>query len=440
MIKRLRILTALAAAVLLLALTAPANAPFFNEAAGGEAALADLRWKKIVIPVAFSNSLLRPHPAIRPDSDVAGAVKRSLAAWEAAANIEFQVTWTDKQSVSPAGNLGDGLSLVTIAQTPENLAVFAGDSADVSARTRIFFNRRGVINEADVVLNPYQQFSTDGAIGTFDLESTLTHEIGHLLGLEHAVVTGATMNEFQGKNGVYNVSGFSPRTLGEDDVAAVRAVYGARPDETECCGALEGRLTPANGKALKNYRLWLEAKETGRVVRGLVLAADGAFRLGGVSAGRYRVYAQEAGDTASEDLGEVEIGKGRPTLFHKKLAGAQRDFDVEYIGFNGQLANLAVPVNGGKTFQIYIGGKNLDPDELTIASTSPFVSVVGERPTRLDYGRDLSVLSFMVEIAEDAPLGEYSLYLQNKEGKADYLVGALTVERFSNPWNTFVSN
>ena len=67
MIERLKFLTALALAVLFLALTAPANAPFFNEA-GSESSLADLRWKKIVIPVAISNSLLRPHPAIRPNT------------------------------------------------------------------------------------------------------------------------------------------------------------------------------------------------------------------------------------------------------------------------------------------------------------------------------------------------------------------------------------
>jgi hypothetical protein len=432
MIRQAKILLVIIS-LLTFSMTAAASVPQFAETA----TTPELRWKKVTIPVAFSNSLLKSNPSIRPDSDIQGAVRRSLEAWEAIANIEFQVTWTDKLSVSAAGNAGDGTSLITIAQTPENLLVFGGEAEEISAQTRVFFNRRGEISEADIVLNPYQQFSTDGAIGTFDFESTLTHELGHLLGLEHSTVIGATMNENQGKNGTFNLSSFSPRTLSDDDISQIRAIYGAR-DEADCCGAIDGKISFTSGKLPKGFNVWLEEAETGRVAAGMRINPDGSFLMRGLPGNKFRIYAQDsAGNFGGQYLGEIDVSKGKTTAFVKKITPSAKDFAVRFTGFNGQLSKLAIPVNGGKSYQIYVGGKNLNPEDFKIGTTSPFFTVSGGTITKLDYGKEISVFSFEIKSLTETPTGEYTIFLQKADGKIEFLSGSLTVEKFLNSWNTY---
>lgn len=399
-----------------------------------------LRWKTNVIQIAFSNSLLKPNINIKPESDVIGALRRSLETWENAADVTFETIWTDKQTVSATENAGDKVSLITIAPTAENLLMFSKDAEQVSARTRVFFNSKGYINEADIVLNPYQQFSTDGSVGTFDLESTLTHEIGHLLGLEHSSVFGATMHENSGKNGVFNLPSYDARTLAATDVSAIRAIYGNKETEN-CCGAASGKLTLPNGKAARNFQVWLE-DENGKVVGHSVTNADGSYLIEGIEAGRYTVLTQEIISSkqtlASESLGEVEIKKANETVENKKLTASPKTFDLQYVGFNGQLSELAVPVNAGKTYFVYLGAKKLDLKNLKIGFNSPFLKINQSTITEQDYGENLSVVSFEVRVDAKTPPGEYSIFAENDKKNKEFIVGSLVIEKFSNPWSSFV--
>jgi len=401
-----------------------------------------LHWNTKVIPIAFSMSLREQKFSVRPDSDIANAVRNSLDAWEKAANVRFQVSWTDKQTVSPTGKSGDGVSLVTIGQTTENLLMFGGDADTVSARTRIFYNRKGYITEADIVLNPYEQFSTDGAFGTFDFEATLTHEIGHLLGLDHSSVIGATMHEHQGKNGIYNLASFSSRTLAEDDLTGIRALYGASSSDENCCGIIAGKLLQANGKAAKDFQVWAEEAASGRVAAGVLSNLEGNYRIEGLQPGQYKLYTQDFGKDKSksfsvEELGEAIIGKGKTQILSKKLKSETKDFDVRYIGFNGQVSELAVPINGGKSYMIYVGGKNLDSAKVSIGFNSPYLKVRPKSLVNHQYGEDVSVISFEVSVAAETPLGEYSFFIKTKNKNTEFAVGSLTVETFINAWNSY---
>lgn len=420
--------------ILLFAVSAAAFTPQFADASK----TVRLRWKNPVIRIALSTSLTKQAFNFKPETDIKSAIERSLQTWENAANIKFQTVWTDKQSVSPAGNAGDGISLITIGQTNENVALFREDWNEVSAQTRTFFNRKGLITEADIVLNPYQQFSSDGGYGYFDLEATLTHEIGHLLGLEHSFVMGATMYAHQGKNGVYNLPAFAPRTLAEDDITGIRALYGAKDDTEECCGAISGKLLFPNGKPVKNSQVWAEESESGRVVSGVLSNADGEYFFDGLMAGEYRIYAQrksEENSFTAEQIGTVEVETDETSEIIKKLQSQKTAFNLQFTGFNGQISELAVPVNGGKSYIIYIGGKNLDTDEIEMNFNSPNISVLPNSRIKYDYGEDISVISFEVRIAKKTPLGEYGIFVGTRADRTTCLAGSLTVEEFENNWN-----
>lgn len=71
--------------------------------------------------------------------------------------------------------------------------------------------------------------------GEFDLQSTLTHEIGHALGLRHSESTAATMFET-------SLPGDQrKRTLHDDDRVAIRVLYGgeAPPAQADAESAVE---------------------------------------------------------------------------------------------------------------------------------------------------------------------------------------------------------
>lgn len=422
----------------ILCLTAVASIYANSALLSGEESVTTLQWKPGVIRLAISASFLRENSNIKRDSDVAGAIRRSIETWSRVADLELVQISSDKSSVSPAGAAGDGVNLITGAATAENVLLFSKDPEGSAATTRIFYNRRGIITEADIVLNPYQQFSTDGTLGTFDLESTLTHEIGHLLGLPHSLVIGSTMHANYGKNGVFGLQNVSSRTLSEDDIAAVRALYGAA-DQTDCCGSIEGRLSMA-AKPAKGSIVWIE-DAAGRVNGSTKTLTDGDFRFSGLTSGKYRVYAQAALRTKVSvpvhEIAEAVVSAGETATVSGRLGNAARDFELTYLGFNGQLSEMAVSLSPGRTYVLYLGGRSLDPKKLSIGFSNPHISLVPGTLRAHDYGADVSVISLEIRVGLRTPKGEYSIFVESERGDRQALIGGLTIDNFANPWSGF---
>jgi hypothetical protein len=132
------------------------------------------------------------------------------------------------------------------------------------------------------------QFSTDGSTGTYDLEATFTHEIGHLLGLDHSSVLASTMQSHQAFNGTFGLPALTERTLSEDDRQRVRSLYGSK----QRLGRIEGRLIdnrlPNTTSPLDAVNVWAENIATGKVVASGLTTEDGSYRLEGLMPGQYR--------------------------------------------------------------------------------------------------------------------------------------------------------
>jgi hypothetical protein len=114
----------------------------------------------------------------------------------------------------------------------------------------------GEILDADVVLRPGDatiRFSTPAALAAnpnaYDLESILTHELGHFFGFSHSGVWRAVMFPFAPPPGQFTGSrpsaGSPDAPLSEDDRAGLRVLY-PDPSDAVHVGVIRGRVLPAN--------------------------------------------------------------------------------------------------------------------------------------------------------------------------------------------------
>lgn len=401
-----------------------------------------IRWPRKTIQVSLSTSLLSPGANIKPDSDVVGAARRALSRWASMSSITFVVTWSSASSISPA-DAGDGISLLTIASTPENDAF---NSETTTGRTRVFFDpETGNIAEADISINPRPraedgtqlQFSTDGTPGTYDLEATFTHEIGHLLGLDHSAVLSSTMQERQAFNGTFGLPALTERTLSEDDRQKVRSLYGSRLK----VGRIEGRLvdnrTPGALIPLDGVHIWAESVANGRVIASDITAADGTYKLEGLEPGQYRVIVSSTADTVAaqkfrsfELSSQVAVKADVATPLNSNLVPPLVSaLNPRVIGLNAELSTVALPLAPGKRVKVYFGGEGVDQVPGTsIAVNSPFFSVDPATLTREQIAAPFPVVSVELQVAANAPFGDYSLRLQSNSGETAYIPGAITID------------
>jgi hypothetical protein len=194
----------------------------------------------------------------------------------------------------------------------------------------------------------------------------------------------------------------------------------------DCCSVISGRLTLAESIMSKGVRVWAEDADGGRVVAQSDVGAEGDFRMGGITAGRYRVFARSR-DGATEELSTIELGPVDQKILNKAVTFADRRFSMELVGLDGRLSESAATVSRGGQHVIFVGGKGVSAAGLTLSTNSPYFHIDSSTVSQQDVKGSASVISFSLKIDAETPPGVYSLFASAAPNERSVLIGAIRV-------------
>jgi len=167
-----------------------------------------LRWG--AAPIPYSLNVAGDHNL---DAErIEALVKLAASQYESISGVDIEFDYqgqTDNAQV----DYDDGINTIYFEEDWER-------DPDLLMVTDIWSVEDGEIIAFDIAINlDHHSWSTDGDIETNDLFNSLTHEFGHVLGLDHSEDTAATMF------GATTEGEVTKRDLADDDRDAIRYLY-----------------------------------------------------------------------------------------------------------------------------------------------------------------------------------------------------------------------
>jgi uncharacterized protein (TIGR03437 family) len=339
---------------------------------------------------------------ISASSNPKAAVEAAMASWNnvGVSSVHFNALLP----TDAVHNFEDCKDVVLIGSTDADLSILGFVSPTnygAVAVTQNYFVQRagavcggstsvaaGSVFDSDIVLNPYVQFSTNGADQTADLQAVLTHELGHVLGLNHSTLLSATM---------YPYAAMYERHLSWDEKAFVANFY---PTGAALLGTISGTVTAGASPIRFGVVTLTDISGSGAVICTLT-DSDGKYTAH-VPPGLYVVYAEPFnGLVTTNNIYDLTSPNGvldptpvrtdfsptfsggnstTPATF-TVTAGSSATADIDAINFASPLAlplygltsaggNIAgssfnvygvgVPVSGGKSYDLLLNGPGID--------------------------------------------------------------------------------
>ena len=353
---------------------------------------AALKWSlKTPFPSAFSvptNSLNRSTRAIRyylhadawsetnRQSEL-NAVRAAFAQWQSVPHTTIRFEEAGILTGEIDVNTKDGTNVVYWVKGD---GLFNGETASIWGRAAVTLTSHipgaSVIAEADIALNGA---ALNGVGAEFDwstdfsakpdarelfVEGIALHEIGHLLGLAHSPIGGATMHfmtDAAGSSGV--IAGLS-----SDEIAFADSTYG-KAERVAALGAVRGAVKK-NGVPVYGASVLLEDQNGNVVTGGITRRAsrdgpDARFLINGVPPGNYYLRALPLDSDVPNDVNKPFSACPNRLfvlMIPREISSDKGTIDAEAVDTSFlPSANLPVSVVAGETAEIDVAVEAGEP-------------------------------------------------------------------------------
>ncbi|MDF1798388.1 MAG: IPT/TIG domain-containing protein [Planctomycetota bacterium] len=377
---------------------------------------AELFWSNpssisVVINEAGSDNL--------PDKSHMTALRNSIDEWNRTPGSSARLV----ENISPGQQArtdwaSDSIHLLYFDE--DNSSGYFPSGSGTVAITPIWFYAGGSISDADVLFNGKNfNFTTSGQAGRFDVQDIATHELGHLLGLDHSGVAGASMYPYVDTSVVLH------RSLAGDDIGGMREVY---PDGS--FGRLTGTVRRADNSTVAGA--WVSARDSdGRIVGGGLANNLGLYTIEGLDPGDYTLYARpldqpvSSANLTSGHVVVTDFGATHLPGVYTVAAGQTKGVSDLIVGPDATMSlgrssdNFPLRVVQGQTTNLTIHGAGLNPGSVLTCS-DPSVTV-----SAISWHGSLVTLSVSVPAGE--PRGHLDLEVSGPFGERSILPGGLEV-------------
>ena len=275
-----------------------------------------------------------------PEAEVVRIAQQGFNDWGAVPSAFITFEYEGTAQLEASGN--DNRNVIIYDATGE--VIGAPEGTGVIAIARVINNDDGLITDVDIVFNGRDhQFSIEEnntPEDLTDLHGVMTHEIGHLLGLDHSPLVGEP--EERPTMYPYNTSSAprEERSLEADDLAGITAIY---PVEG-LTGGVRGQVLHADGPAFGVHVVAYQAGTEMFVASSLSGTAgdqkgangDGRYEILGLPPGDYHIAIEPHHRAISAD----NFGGIFQTLFDERLD--KEYYNNAFLQTNAQIVRVEI--------------------------------------------------------------------------------------------------
>ena len=301
---------------------------------------------------------------------------------------------------------------------------FPNGSGTVAITPIIYSTSDGRMIDVDIIFNGKDfNFALHANGSSFDLQDVMTHEIGHMIGLDHSPHHGSSMWPYVAPGQWLH------RSLSQDDISG-----GIAAAKDGGIAVVKGKLHDPDGNNLRGGGVALFRADDGRLAATSVSNSNGNWIVKGIPVGQYHVYAfpiegyMDASNFTSDatietDFGVTFYGGWSNPYQITASQGSTTDCGTLLTNEDGDVRDIfrhSTVIAQGETKSIAVFGSNFQLGNTTMLEFSPYITTGTSTATG-------TMVNALVSVSGNCPVGSYDLFLELGNGELEVIPGAIEV-------------